>query len=207
MLTKFADYCSPWKNNLFQRFKFWNRSQQEEESVNQFVTELKRMIKNCKYTESTGTMVRDRLVLGIQDAKVQSQLPRNDVNKLTLEKALSYCRSAEVTESQLKEIRVQSTENKVLAVSKSSKQPYGTHFNCSKCGGRHGLKQSPAFGKICFVCDGGNHLAEMCSRRTRKVHTVAASVVPLDNCPQDARNDERVDTKLFVGELEISTVD
>ena len=93
MLTKFDDYCSPRKNNLFQRFwKFWNRSQQEEESVNQFVTELKRMIKNCKYTESTGTMLGDRLVLGIQDAKVQSQLVRKDVDKLTLEKALSYCR-------------------------------------------------------------------------------------------------------------------
>ena len=59
---------------------------------------------------------------------------------------------------------------------------------------------------MCFVFDGGNHFAEMCSRRTRKVHTVAASVAPLDNCPQDARNDERVDTKLLVGELEISTV-
>ena len=65
VLTKFDDYCSPRKNNLIQRFKFWNRSQQEEQSVDQFVTELKRMIKNCKYTESTDTMARDRLVLGI----------------------------------------------------------------------------------------------------------------------------------------------
>ena len=129
------------------------------------------------------------------------------MDKLTLEKALSYCRSAEVTESQLKEIRGQSTGKKVLAGSKSFKHSYGTHFNCSKCGGRHGHKQFPGFGKMCFVCDGGIHFAEMCSRRTRKVHTVAASVVPLDNCPQNARNDERVDTKVFVGELEISTVD
>lgn len=53
VLMKFDDYCSPQKNNLFERFKFWNRSQQEGESVYQFVTELKRMIKNCEYTEST----------------------------------------------------------------------------------------------------------------------------------------------------------
>ena len=99
---------------MFQRFKFWNRSQQEEESVDQFSTELKRMIKNCKYTGSTGTMVRDRLVLGIRDAKVQSPLLRNDVDKLTLERALSYCRSTEATESQRKEIRGQLTEKKVL---------------------------------------------------------------------------------------------
>ena len=55
-------------------------------------------------------------------------------------------------ESQLKEIRGQSTEKQVLAVSKSSKQPDRTHFNCSKCGGRHGLKQCPAFGKTTDNC-------------------------------------------------------
>ena len=153
LLTKFDDDCSPRKNSLFERFKFWNRSQQKGETVDQFVTELKRMLKNCEYTESTDAMVRDSLVFGIRDAKVQSQLLRIDVDKLTLEKALYHCRSVEVTESQLKEISGQSTEKQVLAVSKSSKQPDLTHFNCPKCGGRHGLKQCPAFGKTCFVCD------------------------------------------------------
>ena len=38
------------------------------------------MIKNCEYTESTDSMVRDHLVFGIQDAKVQSQLLRIDVS-------------------------------------------------------------------------------------------------------------------------------
>ena len=57
------------------------------------------------------------------------------------------------------------------------------------------------------VRDGRNHFAKMCSQRTRKVHTVASSVVPLDNCPQDARNDEGVDTELFIGEFKINTVD
>ena len=101
---------------MFEEFKFWNRSQQEGETVDQFVTELKRMIKNCEYTESTDTMVRDRLVIGIRDAKVQGQLLRIDVEKLTLEKALSHCRSAEVTETQLKEIRNPSAEKEVLVV-------------------------------------------------------------------------------------------
>ena len=58
-----------------------------------------------------------------------------------------------------------------------------------------------------FVCDRRNHFAKMSSQRTRKVHTVAASVVPLENCPQDARNGEGVDTEIFIGELEINTVD
>ena len=63
------------------------------------------MIKNCEYTPSTDTIVRDHLVFGIRDAKVQGQLLSIDVEKLTLEKALSHYLSAEVTNAKLKEIR------------------------------------------------------------------------------------------------------
>ena len=105
MLKKFEDYRSPRKNTSFERFKYWNRSQQEDDTVNQFVTELKGMINNCEYTPSTDTMVRDHLVFGIRDAKVQGQLLLIDVEKLTLEKALSHYLSTEVTKAQLKEIR------------------------------------------------------------------------------------------------------
>lgn len=74
--------CSPRKSTLLEQFKFWNWSQQEGESIDQFVTELKRMIKSCDYTESTDTMVRDCVVFGIRDAKLQSQLLRIDVDKI-----------------------------------------------------------------------------------------------------------------------------
>lgn len=53
VLTKFDDYRSPRKNTSFERFEFWNQSQQEGETINQFVIALKRMIKNYEYTEST----------------------------------------------------------------------------------------------------------------------------------------------------------
>lgn len=77
VLKKFDGYCTPRMNTFFERFKFRNRSQQEEKQlICSFVTELKRTIKNCEYTESTDTMVRDHLVFGIRDAKVQSQLMR-----------------------------------------------------------------------------------------------------------------------------------
>lgn len=52
------------------------------------------MIENCEYTASTVTMVRDHAVFGIRDAKVQGQLLRIDVEKLTLKKALSHYLSA-----------------------------------------------------------------------------------------------------------------
>ena len=56
VLKKFKDYRTPRKSTSFERFKFWNRSEQEGETIYQFVTELQRMIKNFEYTASTVTM-------------------------------------------------------------------------------------------------------------------------------------------------------
>lgn len=136
VLKKFKDYRTPRKNTSFERFKFWNRSEQEGETINQFVTELQRMIENCEYTISTVTMVRDHLVFGIRDAKVQGQLLCIDVEKLTLEKALSHYLSAEVTKARLKKIRSPSAEKEFLFVSTDP-------FNCSRCCTKHFPRQCP----------------------------------------------------------------
>lgn len=149
VLKKFEDYRSPRKNTSFERFRYWNRSQQEGETVNQFVTVLKRRIKNCEYTPSTDTIVRDHLVFGIRDAKVQGQLLSIHVEKLTLEKALSHYLSAEVTNAKLKEIRSPPEEKEVLVVSTHPKQEKakpnsdGSAFNCSRCGTKHLPRQCP----------------------------------------------------------------
>lgn len=62
------------------------------ETVEQFIMELKGMIKSGEDTESTDAAVSDRLVFGIRDANVQCQLLPVDVDKLTLVKASSHCR-------------------------------------------------------------------------------------------------------------------
>ena len=35
VLTKFRDYCEPRKNEVFERYKFWQRDQREGETVDQ----------------------------------------------------------------------------------------------------------------------------------------------------------------------------
>ncbi|CAM1326509.1 Uncharacterised protein at_DN2202 [Pycnogonum litorale] len=44
--TIYYNYCEPRKNVLFERFKFWKRSQQESETIDMFVTDLKKIITN-----------------------------------------------------------------------------------------------------------------------------------------------------------------
>jgi hypothetical protein len=67
VIQAFENYCSPRKNALFDRFLFWKRVQKEGENVEQFVTDLKKMLKNCEYREPPDFMVRDCLVFGIRN--------------------------------------------------------------------------------------------------------------------------------------------
>ena len=50
---KFEDYANPRKNTVFERYKFWECKQQEGETIDQFITELKTRAKLCEFGEQT----------------------------------------------------------------------------------------------------------------------------------------------------------
>ena len=41
-------------------------------------------------------------------------------------------------------------------------------FNCSQCGHKHGPRQCPAYNKMCINCNGRNHFANMCRKKTQQ---------------------------------------
>ena len=130
-------------------------------------------------------MICDRLVCGITENSVRRKLLQEP--KLSLEKCLDICRSAEATSAHLKVISGQSisTDKPADTVntldkrrkskappkrpSKGPKQPVPEPKKdllkcCKHCGTSH-IKQRlkcPAFGKVCSACNKPNHFAEMC---------------------------------------------
>ena len=54
-----------------QRFTFSTRSQKDGETVSQFVAELHRLLEHCTFDISLDDMLRDRLVCGVRDNRVQ----------------------------------------------------------------------------------------------------------------------------------------
>lgn len=60
-------YCKPRKNIVYDRFKFFSRSQMNSESIYKYVTEIKILATPCEFGEEQQNLLRDRLVLGIQD--------------------------------------------------------------------------------------------------------------------------------------------
>ena len=144
---KFEDYVNPRKNTVFERYKFWECKQQEGETIDQFITELKTRSRSCEFGDQTDSMIRDRIVFGVTDIRLKEHLLRES-SELTLEKAASLCRAAEATAKQLKEFRKQnadSHEPEVHVVKTSSKGD--VPVDCTKCGTRHAIRSCPAFGK------------------------------------------------------------
>ena len=56
-----------------------------DESVEQFITNLYQLVEHCEYGDLRDEMIRDRIVVGIQDSALSERLQMDP--DLTLEKA------------------------------------------------------------------------------------------------------------------------
>ena len=94
IIKKLEEFARGTVNETLERHNFNNRNQEEGESFDDFLTELKVLRKNCNFcpTCSDG-LLRDRIVGGTRDAALRQKLLSED--KLTLKKTEDICRSRE----------------------------------------------------------------------------------------------------------------
>lgn len=97
---RFESYVKPRTNVIYNRYKFHSRMQKETETFDQYVTDLKLLVKDCNFGNSD-EMVRDRIVIGIRNSKIREKLI-NIGSELTLEKALDIARTHELSAAQAK---------------------------------------------------------------------------------------------------------
>ena len=105
---KFDDYVTPRKNTVFERYKFWECKQQDGETIDQFITELKTRASSYEFGDQAERLIRDRIVFGVSDVRLKERLLES--SDLTLQKAASLCRAAEESAKQLKELRKQNDD-------------------------------------------------------------------------------------------------
>lgn len=191
ILQKFQDYCEPRRNVVYERYLFFNRSQQPGEKVDAFVTDLKKLSMSCEFGELTNSLVRDRLVCGIQSPQLKQRMLRD--NALTLEKAISLSHAEEQTVVQLQTMdngaKPVDVVRKIKQSSDQTRAKCNPHISktdrkqtvdnsrkaCRKCGFLHPPRSCPAYGKKCNKCGGMNHFAKCClskGAKPRNVHTL-----------------------------------
>ena len=70
-LEKLENHYSPKPSVIVERFKFHSRSRLERENVAEFVAGLRRLSEHCQFGTTLEDMLRDRLVCGISDDRIQ----------------------------------------------------------------------------------------------------------------------------------------
>jgi len=119
--------------------------------------------------------------MGVRDNQTRKLLLQE--TKLTLQRCIDICRSADAAASQLKVMGgtgddINYIRAKSQAKVKSYPNPSANGFKCKFCGRSHTLKKElcPAYGKKCTTCQKMNHFAAMCrqTRDRKKVHALDA---------------------------------
>ena len=156
LFKAFEAYCKPKVHKTYERFKFNKRDQREGEAMDVWITELKMMAKNCEYRDLENELIRDRIICGVCDTKLQERLLRAD--EMNLDKTIDACRQHETSQQQ-KELIQRRDEDREVKVDYVKQKT----FECYKCGRQHGARQCPAFGHVCHKCGNENHFAEKCT--------------------------------------------
>ena len=202
ILRKFEQYCKPRKNTVFERYIFWGRDQEEGETLDQWLIDLRTQAAICEFGSTEDLMLRDKVVFGIKDPRAKERMLRE--GDLTLQKALDIGHAAESTQRQLEGMKLtgQSAAKQVNAVNKAdpTAKVRGQGFsrqqaqaakqvpahtgkpkakkagkrNCIYCGTTHAYKKCPAYGATCGKCGYRNHFDAVCRQGTKKVQLLEA---------------------------------
>ena len=86
-------HFNPAQSVIMQSFKFNTWARKESESVATYVAELKRLGEHCEFGENFNEMVRDWLVCGVNDLRIQNRLLQEST--LTFTKAFKIAQSVE----------------------------------------------------------------------------------------------------------------
>ena len=117
IITAFDKFIIGEINVTYERFLFNKRKQSDNESVENFVADLQRLIKTCNYCDNCReSILRDKIILGISDPQLQKDLLR--VRILTLKDCIDMCRSYERTTQQNQQLKPELVNKIKISTSK-----------------------------------------------------------------------------------------
>ena len=132
---------------MFSCYKFQERKQQQGETFETFVTDLRNLVKDCNY-DKPSEMVRDRIVAGNLSQDIREKL-LTEGDTHTMDKATDLAVTYETTQQCLKSMATSATPTRVDAIRQKRQEAprqqkrqedkiqYRHHevIDCQNCGG------------------------------------------------------------------------
>ena len=114
-------HFTPHEPVIMSRFNFNRRNRHESESVSDYVRELRRLAKECQYGNQLNMMLRDRLVVGVNQDAIQRKL-LSEPDDLAFDRALTLALSIEQASAQVQKMKQSEPVQSVHRVGAKSTQ-------------------------------------------------------------------------------------
>ena len=171
------DHHQPRPSTIVQRFNFHTRSQKPGEKISEFVAQLRKLSEHCSFGEGLQDMLRDRLVCGCKDYRLQCKLLAE--TDLTFEKAFKIAKAAETAEKEARDLHDTPAAQPVHVIkgTRSNKHaqraqtlPQGKSVLpiCYRCGAKHKATECRFKEAECNFCKKKGHIAKVCRSRLKQ---------------------------------------
>lgn len=107
ILKAFEAHAKLQPNETFERFVFMSRMRKPDESIEQYIADLKKLSKTCGYEGLTESMVRDNIIRHMSDTKLQQNVLK--IKDLTLQTLIENIKVHEASQKQAAEIQGEKT--------------------------------------------------------------------------------------------------
>ena len=185
-------HFSPKPSETVERYKFHSRNRSEDEGVAAYVAELRKLTEHCNFGETLSEMLRDRLVCGINDKKIQRRLLAE--RELTLKKAEEIALGEELAAKHVVDIQSETTPSSVNRVDARDKngikdtKDHRPDSECYRCGEKHEASACRFKDAQCFKCGRRGHIAKVChgdkNKKKNGIQPVMAKVDAIKNAPE-----------------------
>jgi len=177
LLTTFGRHFSPDPSRILERYKFNRRDQLSEESIVDYVANLKKMSEFCRFGASLDELLCDRLVCGVKDSVLRKRLLAE--LDLTLKSAVNIAIAHEqalLSENTLMSGSKDGSSLLMMGNKRTSEMKHANSgkkilnikkFSCFACGGFNHTKAVCKFRNYtCNRCKLVGHLAKVCKGKT-----------------------------------------
>lgn len=99
----FEQFCEGRVNETYERFNFFQRKQKDGEPFNDFLMNIRKLVKSCGFGELSASLLKDQIVRGVCSESTRQDLLK--MKDLDYTKAVDLCRACESSSHQVKEMQ------------------------------------------------------------------------------------------------------